>query len=307
MDWNSLVNGFKSFLQLEKGLSENSVGAYLSDIAKLQDFSTNHLRENESISALQLSLQDLELFITYLHELEISPRSQARMVSGIKAFFNYLEIENLLPNGNPADLLEAPKIPQKLPEYLSLDAIDTLFASIDHSTPEGKRNRAMLEVLYGCGLRVSELVNLKISNLYFEIGLIKVEGKGNKERLVPIHRAAINHTVYYMENIRAHLNIKPKHQDIVFLNRRGAKLSRVMIFTIIKNLAKEAGISQNISPHTFRHSFATHLYENGADLSTIQDMLGHESIVTTEIYAHINETYLRETLEKFHPRFQQEL
>ncbi|MGV3508000.1 MAG: site-specific tyrosine recombinase XerD [Sphingobacteriaceae bacterium] len=296
-DWNSTLKGFKNHLRLERSLSANTVDAYLHDVEKLFQYS-------ETIGSKapdKLDTEDLKKFISWINELGMLPPTQARVLSGIKAFFKYLIIENLISN-DPALLLESPRLTRKLPDTLSIVDINNLIAAIDLSKPEGMRNKAMLEVLYGCGLRVSELINLKISNLYLNIDFIKITGKGDKERLVPIGSEATKYLTIYMEEHRVHLNIKTGKEDYVFLNRRGAPLSRVMVFIIIKDLAEKIGLKKSISPHTFRHSFATHLIEGGADLRAIQEMLGHESITTTEIYTHLDSDYLRDTIIQFHPR-----
>lgn len=297
--WEIQKKGFKGFLAIEKSLSDNSIEAYLRDIEKL----TQYLElENKSHSTpSQLTLDDLQHFLATLVELGLSPRSQARVISGIKAFYNYLLIENLT-SVNPAELLESPKLGRKLPDSLSVEEIQLLIEGIDLSSPNGERNKAILETLYGCGLRVSELVNLKISNIYFDEEFIKVVGKGNKERLVPISRSALKQINIYLNQVRNHLSIAKGFEDFVFINRSGKALSRVMIFTIIKQLTEKVGIKKTISPHTFRHSFATHLVNAGADLRAVQDMLGHVSITTTEIYTHLDTSYLHEEIRKFHPR-----
>lgn len=297
--WEIQKKGFKGFLAIEKSLSDNSIEAYLRDIEKL----TQYLElENKSHSTpSQLTLDDLQHFLATLVELGLSPRSQARVISGIKAFYNYLLIENLT-SVNPAELLESPKLGRKLPDSLSVEEIQLLIEGIDLSSPNGERNKAILETLYGCGLRVSELVNLKISNIYFDEEFIKVVGKGDKERLVPISRSALKQINIYLNQVRNHLSIAKGFEDFVFINRSGKALSRVMIFTIIKQLTEKVGIKKTISPHTFRHSFATHLVNAGADLRAVQDMLGHVSITTTDIYTHLDTSYLHEEIRKFHPR-----
>lgn len=298
MDWKSSINGFKAYLQLEKSLSSNSVDAYIHDVEKLKQFTETQINsKNPEI----IQLQDLEEFITWINELGMTARSQARVISGLKTFYKYLMLEDLIKD-NPTQLLEAPKLGLYLPTVLSYEEIQSLIHAIDLSKPQGERNKAMLEMLYGCGLRVSELINIKISNLNFSAGFIKVFGKGSKERLVPVGEHAINQVNIYLENIRTKNKLKQGCEDVLFLNRRGAKLTRVMIFTIIKSLAKKAGLKKNISPHTLRHSFATHLIEGGADLRAIQEMLGHESIITTEIYTHLDKEYLRDTILRYHPR-----
>lgn len=299
--WVPYKNGFKAYLQLEKSLSENSVEAYLRDLDKLtQWLSQQASRKNPG----DLRLNDLQHFVKWVAELGMSPGSQARIISGIKAFYKYCLLENIA-SADPTTLLEAPKLKRALPDTLSFDEIEKIISQIDLSKPEGGRNKAMLEVLYGCGLRVSEVINLKISQLYFDVGFIRVIGKGDKERLVPIGRSAIKYLKIYLKDIRVHIPVKHGSEDIVFLNRRGTKLSRVMVFLIIKELAEKAGIRKTISPHTFRHSFATHLVEGGADLRAVQEMLGHESITTTQIYTHLDREFLRKTLEQFHPAFKE--
>ena len=298
MNWESYTKEFKNYLRLERSLSPNSVEGYLSDIVKLRQFLEI---SNNPKSPLQVDLNDLEEFMGYVHEMGLSPYSQARIISGVKAFYKYLSGEEYIDK-DPAQLLEAPKLGRKLPDTLSVEEIDLLFSAIDMSTPEGVRNRAMLETLYSSGLRVSELTNLKLTNVFFDLGFLKIIGKGNKERLVPIGGEAMKHINIYVNEVRVHLNIQEKSENIVFLNRRGAMLSRVMVLTVIKNLAEHAGIKKNISPHTFRHSFATHLIEGGADLRAVQEMLGHESITTTEIYTHLDRDYLKQVITSFHPR-----
>ncbi len=298
MNWDIYIKQFKDYLRLERSLSPNSVDAYLQDVVKLRQFLDF---SNSNKSPLEVNLDDLELLMGYLHELQMSPYSQARTVSGIKAFYRFLLTEEYI-NDDPSQLLEAPKLGRKLPDTLSVEEIDELFAAVDLSTPEGARNRAMLETLYSSGLRVTELVELRISNVFRENGFLKILGKGNKERLVPIGSEALKFMSIYVDEIRVHIDVKEGNENFVFLNRRGAKLTRVMIFTIIKNLAKQIGLNKNISPHTFRHSFATHLIEGGADLRAVQDMLGHESITTTEIYTHLDRDYLKKVVTQFHPR-----
>jgi len=300
VDWKSSIKGFQHYLKLEKSLSANSIDAYLRDIEKLHQYleMTGDITMPENIS-----LEQLEQFVQYIHKLGLNDRSQARIISGIRAFYKFLLMEDAI-NHNPTELLEGPKLSRKLPDNLSYDEIKQLINVIDLSTPEGTRNKAMLETLYSCGLRVSELVNLKISNLFLEVEFIKVVGKGNKERLIPIGSDAIKYINIYRSTVRNQIVIKPGSEDYLFLNRRGNLLSRVMVFMIIKELAAKAGITKSISPHTFRHSFATHLVEGGADLRAVQEMLGHESITTTEIYTHLDREYLRETIAKYHPRFQ---
>jgi len=298
LDWRSAIKGFQSYLKLEKSLSGNSIEAYSRDIEKLFQFSD---REGFKINPENITLADLRRFIVWAAELGMIPSSQARILSGIKAFYKYLLMEDLIKS-DPSELLESPKIQRKLPDTLSIEDINKLIDAIDLSKPEGGRNKAILEVLYGCGLRVSELTELKLSNLYLDIEFIKVTGKGSKERLVPIGGSAIKALKIWIESIRVHILIKKGEEDLVFLNRRGVRLSRVYIFMIIKQLAQLTGINKTISPHTFRHSFATHLVEGGADLRAVQEMLGHESITTTEIYTHLDREYLKGTIIQFHPR-----
>jgi integrase/recombinase XerD len=298
MSWKSYITGFKSYLKLELSLSENSVEAYLHDVSLLDRYL---VFSKLAVSPGEIQLKHLRDFIAWINIQGLGARSQARIISGIKGFFKYLLMENLVVN-NPSQLLESPKLGRKLPDTLSVDDINNLIEAIDLSKPEGMRNKAILETLYSCGLRVSELVNLKISNLHLEIGFVKVTGKGDKERLVPIGNVATKFIRIYMEESRNHLAIKAGNEDILFLNRRGAKLTRVMIFTIIKQLAVKINLKKKISPHTFRHSFATHLIEGGADLRAVQEMLGHESITTTEIYTHLDRDYLRQTILEHHPR-----
>jgi len=296
--WQSYIKGFKGYLQLERSLSINSIDAYIHDIEKLHQY-----LEFKKLTVLPEKVDHdlLQDFLKWVNDLGMGARSQARVLSGIKAFYKYLLLENVI-NNDPTELLEGPRLSQKLPEFLTIDEINALIAAVDRSTAEGERNRTILEVLYGCGLRVSELVNLKISQVYFDIGFVKVTGKGNKERIVPIGSSAIKQARLYMESSRVHLNIKPGQEDYLFLNKRGSRLTRVMVFTIIKSLAVKAGIHKSISPHTFRHSFATHLIEGGADLRAVQEMLGHSSITTTEIYTHLDRDYLRSAILQFHPR-----
>ncbi len=294
--WERYIKNFVSFLKIEKGLAENSVLAYQRDVQKLMDFAVDNNLKTE-----ELSTNDLKSFLSVLHELGLSARSQARIISGIKQFFHFLILENELQN-DPSELLEMPKIGQKLPEFLTIEEIDELMEAVDLSKNEGLRNRAILETLYSCGLRVSELINLRFSDLFFEEGFIRVIGKGNKERLVPASPSVQEEIAIYKKETRNHQTIKPGNENIVFLNRRGAKLTRVMIFTIIKDLANAIGLKKTISPHTFRHSFATHLIEGGANLRAIQEMLGHESITTTEIYTHLDQRFLKEAILSFHPR-----
>ncbi|HMT29244.1 MAG TPA: site-specific tyrosine recombinase XerD [Bacteroidia bacterium] len=298
MSWPSYIKGFRSYLQLERSLSGNSVEAYEHDIEKLYQYVQF---SNLSGGPDKITLEHLQGFIKWVNELGMSARSQARLLSGIKSFFKYLLLENIIKD-DPTTLMEGPKLGRKLPDFLTVDEINTIISAIDLSKPEGERNKALLETLYSSGLRVSELVGLKKSNLYSEIGLLRITGKGNKERLVPVGSVALKQIATYEGTYRNHLEIKPGNEDFLFLNRRGAKLSRVMVFTIIKNLVTAAGIKKSISPHTFRHSFATHLIEGGAELRAVQEMLGHESITTTEIYTHLDREYLRSAILQFHPR-----
>ena len=296
MSWKQSIKEFKSYLRIERSLSDNTIDSYLRDIQKLANFS-----EEKDLNELQITKSEVKEFIASINKEGISARSQSRIISGIKAFYKYLILEDYL-KVNPTELIESPKIGMKLPDTLSIEEIDSLISAIDLSHPQGERNRAILEVLYSCGLRVSELTNLKLSNIRFKEGYVKVLGKGNKERFAPIGSSAIKFLNIYLNEIRNHQDIKKGSEDIVFLNRRGNKLTRVMIFTIIKQLAEKIGMKKKISPHTFRHSFATHLIEGGADLRAIQEMLGHESITTTEIYTHLDREYLREAIMQFHPR-----
>lgn len=297
--WDSSIKGFAAYLQLERSLSHHSVEAYLRDIRKL----TSYLEmQGIAVSPEGLSLEILQGFIKYVAELGLEPASQARLISGIKGFYKYLLIENLITI-DPTTLLEAPKMRRKLPDVLSFGEIEAMIQAIDLSRPEGHRNKAMLEVMYSCGLRVSELVSLRNSWLFLDTGFIRVIGKGDKERLIPIGSEAIRYLNIYLEGQRRAGVIQTGYEDFVFLNRRGKPLTRVMVFLIIKDLAKAAGIKKNISPHTLRHSFATHLVEGGADLRAVQEMLGHESITTTEIYTHLDKQFLKSTLELFHPAF----
>jgi len=297
--WEPYKKGFKAYLQLEKSLSENSVEAYLHDIDKLTSYFE---QSNISITPKEVDLKGLENFLKWITELGLAAGSQARIISGLKSFFKYCLLEQVIA-ADPTALLEAPKLKRALPDTLSFEEIENIIGQIDLSTPEGGRNKAMLETLYSCGLRVSELVSLRLSCLYLDVGFIRVIGKGDKERLVPIGSDAIKYIGIYKNNIRVHTPVQPGQEDILFLNRRGSGLSRVMVFLVIKEMAKKAGIKKIISPHTFRHSFATHLVEGGADLRAVQEMLGHESITTTEIYTHLDRKFLRNTLEKFHPAF----
>ncbi len=297
MNWSRYIKDYQSYLRIERGLSKNTIENYGFDIERLCLFlETNQI----DVSPIKISDETLQQFI-YSVAKEVNPRSQARIISGLKSFFNYLVFEDYR-NDNPLELIEAPKTGRKLPDTLSLQEIDALIESIDLSTNEGERNRAMLETLYGCGLRVSELISLKISDLFFDEGFIKITGKGNKERFVPIGPLTQKYIDIYRNAIRCNLIIKKGAEDTLFLNRRGNQLTRAMVFTIIKDLAQKMGLKKSISPHTLRHSFATHLLENGADLRSIQLMLGHESITTTEIYVHLDRSFLKEVMHSFHPR-----
>src|SRR4030043_198127 len=298
MDWKKQISGFKNFLKLEKSLSENSIEAYISDVLKFASFL--EIR-NYDLPPESIALSHLKEFIKWFNELGLSARSQARVISGIKAFYKYLLLEDIIET-DPTSLLESPRIGRKLPEVLSVEEIDLIISQIDLSKPEGQRNKTMIEVLYSCGLRVSELIGLKLSNVYSDQGFIRVIGKGDKERLVPIGSKAIHEIGFYLIDRNKLPVISRESEDILFLNRRGRKLTRVMVFTIIKDLVKKSGIKKNISPHTFRHSFATHLIDGGADLRAVQEMLGHESIITTEIYTHLDREYLRDAILRFHPR-----
>lgn len=298
MKWEESIKGYENYLKLEKSLSQNSIAAYINDINKLVDFLE---KENKKVAPDKIKLNHLKSFLEWLNERGVSPRTQARTISGIKSFYKYLLIEGKITS-DPTALLESPKIGRKLPDILSMEEIDSLIEAVDLEKPEGQRNKAMLETLYSCGLRVSELVNLKLTNLYFNEGYVKIEGKADKERLVPVSNRAINEINTYLNGYRKTLNIHKDSENILFLNRRGKKLSRVMVFTIIKNLADKVGLEKKISPHTFRHSFATHLINGGADLRAVQEMLGHESILTTEIYTHLDRDYLKTTIHQFHPR-----
>ncbi|WP_217606064.1 site-specific tyrosine recombinase XerD [Chitinophaga sp. GbtcB8] len=297
--WNVYLKGFSAYMQLERSLSANSVQAYIRDVEKLEQYL---LANDKKISPEQVTLDDLQSCIQWIAQLGMTATSQARIISGIKAFYKYLLMEDLIKE-DPTQLLEAPKIRRKLPDVLSFAEIENIIGQIKAGTPEGQRNRAILETMYSCGLRVSEVVNLKISQLHFDAGFIRVIGKGNKERLVPIGRDAVKYINLYANEVRVHVPIKKGQEDTLFLNRRGSGLSRVMIFLVIKELTAAAGIQKQVSPHTFRHSFAPHLVEGGGDLRAVQEMLGHESNTTTEIYTHLDREYLRDTLQRFHPRF----
>jgi integrase/recombinase XerD len=298
LEWRSAIKGFQAYLKLEKSLADNSIESYSRDIEKLSQFAD---AQPAPLKPETISLSHLRLFIVWVNELGMIPSSQARILSGIKAFYKYLLMEDIIKT-DPSELLESPRIQRKLPDTLSYQDINRLIAAIDLSKPEGVRNKAILETLYGSGLRVSELTELKLSNLYLDIEFIKVTGKGSKERLVPIGAEAIKALKMWIGHVRVHTAIKKGEEDIVFLNRRGSRLSRVYIFLLIKELAVRIGLNKAISPHTFRHSFATHLVEGGADLRAVQEMLGHESITTTEIYTHLDREYLKSTISQFHPR-----
>lgn len=301
MDWQSGINGFKKYMRLERSFSENSIDAYYRDISKFEEFLQ---LQGIQKGPLEVDTEDVASFVFGLNDMGLGARSQARILSGVKAFYRYLLLEDLTEI-DPTRLLESPRMERKIPEVMTYEEVQEILAAIDLSTAHGTRNRAMLEVLYACGLRVSELINLKISNLHLDIGFIKVIGKNDKERLVPIGEEAKKHILLYVEGVRRKLKkIKQEDENILFLNRRGGKLTRIMVFLVVKEAVQLAGIQKNISPHTFRHSFATHLVEGGADLKAIQDMLGHESITTTEIYTHLDTEYLRETVLQFHPRNQ---
>ena len=296
MSWETSIKGFKSYLQIERSLSDNSVQAYIRDVKKFANYAIPI-----ELSELKVTRIDISNFLAQINQEDISARSQARIISGIKAFYKYLIMEDYLKI-NPTELIESPKIGLKLPDTLSLFEIDNLIAAVDLSNKQGERNRAIVETLYSCGLRVSELVNLQLSNIHFKEGYLKVSGKGDKERLAPIGGRAIKYLNIYINEVRNHQKIKKGNEDFVFLNNRGAKLTRVMIFLIIQKLTEKIGLKKKISPHTFRHSFATHLIEGGADLRAVQEMLGHESITTTEIYTHLDNEYLRSNIIQFHPR-----
>ncbi len=298
MSWRSSIKGFKAYLQLERSLSDNSVENYLRDVEKLFQFF--HQGEEEKKSLNQIVLEDLQQFIQWINEIGLSASSQARIISGIKAFFKYLLLEGLILD-DPSELLESPKLGRKLPDTLSIEDIDNLINAVDRSKAEGERNIAILETLYGCGLRVSELVNMQLSEIFWEEGFVRIIGKGDKQRLVPIGGKALKHLDIYVNQVRCHQKIQDGFENFVFLNRRGKSLTRVMIFTIIKQLAEKIGLKKSISPHTFRHSFATHLVEGGADLRAVQEMLGHESITTTEIYTHLDRSFLKQVLLDHHP------
>ncbi|WP_323757634.1 site-specific tyrosine recombinase XerD [Roseivirga sp.] len=296
--WEIYIQEYENYLKLERSLSENSVEAYVHDVVKLKQFLEI---SNLDITAQQVRANHLQNFIEYINELGMSAHSQARIISGLKSFYKFMLYEGEI-DVDPTALLEAPKLGRKLPDTLDIHEIDKILAAIDHSKAEGMRNRAMLETLYSSGLRVTELISLKISNIHFEIGFLRILGKGNKERLVPIGREALKHINMYREEVRVHLDVKPGHESFLFLNRNGKQLSRQMVFIVIKDLVAKVGLHKTVSPHTFRHSFATHLIEGGADLRAVQEMLGHESITTTEIYTHLDRDYLKQIIKDFHPR-----
>tara|TARA_Y100000746_G_scaffold65853_2_gene54723 strand:+ start:4762 stop:5661 length:900 start_codon:yes stop_codon:yes gene_type:complete len=297
--WEHEIIEYRNYLKLERSLSENSISAYINDIRKLTSFLISSNKKKIKYSDIDSNL--INQFIEYLYKLGISPHTQSRIISGIKSFFGYLILEEKI-SVNPTELVESPKLNKKLPDTLNFDDIDKMFLSIEMNSYEGTRNRAILETLYSCGLRVSELINLTFQNLFLDIGFIKVIGKGSKERLVPIGSQAIKYINLYNENYRKNMNVKKGNEGYLFLNRRGSKISRNMIFIIVKTISVNLNFKKNVSPHTFRHSFATHMIEGGADLRAVQEMLGHESITTTEIYTHLNKEYLREVVNKFHPR-----
>ena len=299
MTWPSALNAFRAYLLLERSLSANTIEAYLSDVQKF----VRYLEiEKSEIPPIAVRSGDLEKFVLWINHLGLEASSQSRLISGLRAFYKFLLVEDLIDD-DPTELLESPRLHRKMPEVLSVHEIQAILAAVDLSEPQGARNRAIVEALYACGLRVSELVNLKITNLFLEAGFLKVIGKNDKERLVPIGSEAVKYLTIYLEHVRNRQeNIRPGQENFVFLNRRGRHLTRIMVFYIIKDLAEKAGVTKNISPHTFRHSFATHLVEGGADLKAVQDMLGHESITTTEIYTHLDTEYLKETINLFHPR-----
>ena len=296
-NWKSYIKEYQNYLKLERGLSKNTIDNYTFDVEKLVLFLT---QKEINISPIQITEEVIQQFI-YEMASQVNPRSQSRLISGLKSFFNYLIFEDYR-NDTPLELIEVPKTGRKLPDTLSTIEIDSLIQAIDLSTPEGERNKAMLETLYSCGLRVSELISLKLSDLFFEEGFIKITGKGNKQRFVPVGKSTIKIVTSYVNQIRVHMSIQKNFEDTLFLNRRGRQLTRAMVFTIIKNLAIKINLNKTISPHTFRHSFATHLLENGADLRSIQLMLGHESITTTEVYMHLDRKFLSEVLNNYHPR-----
>ena len=297
MSWKSLIKGYENYLKIEKSLSSNTVDAYIRDINKMDGFFNS---EDSKKKINSINHEDFQNYLTHLNELKINARSQSRVISSMRSFFKYLMIEKIIDN-NPSELLENPKTGKKLPEFLTIDEIDLMVSQIDRSKSDGERNIAILEVLYGCGLRVTELIELKISEIYWKEGFIRIIGKGNKERLVPLGKTASKHLKIYLNEIRVHQKIDNQFVDHVFINKNGKQLSRVMIFKIIKKLTEKAGIQKNVSPHTLRHSFATHLVEGGADLRAVQEMLGHQSITTTEIYTHLDKNYLKQNILDYHP------
>tara|TARA_Y100000992_G_scaffold143294_1_gene95115 strand:- start:1080 stop:1997 length:918 start_codon:yes stop_codon:yes gene_type:complete len=297
MSWKSLIKGYENYLKIEKSLSSNTVDAYIRDINKMDGFFNS---EDSKKKINSINHEDFQNYLAHLNELKINARSQSRVISSMRSFFKYLMIEKIIDN-NPSELLENPKTGKKLPEFLTIDEIDLMVSQIDRSKSDGERNIAILEVLYGCGLRVTELIELKISEIYWKEGFIRIIGKGNKERLVPLGKIASKHLKIYLNEIRVHQKIDNQFVDHVFINKNGKKLSRVMIFKIIKKLTEKAGIQKNVSPHTLRHSFATHLVEGGADLRAVQEMLGHQSITTTEIYTHLDKNYLKQNILDYHP------
>ena len=298
MDWNTAIKGFESYLVLERSMSQHSVEAYTRDIKKLGHFACSL---DPEVQPLHIHHKIISEFILDINKMGLGDSTQARIISGIRAFYKYLLIENLIDD-DPTELIEGPRLKRKIPDVLTIEEINLLIGAIDLSDDLGHRNKAILETLYACGLRVSELITLKLSNFYPENEYVKVLGKNNKERIVPMSKEAIHHNQLYIDNVRNKIDIKAGHEDFLYLNRRGKSLSRVMVFTILKNLTVKAGIKKKVSPHTFRHSFATHLVEGGADLRAVQEMLGHESILTTEIYTHIDTKFLKETILKYHPR-----
>ena len=298
MAWQSAIAGFKAYLKLERSLSDNSISNYLRDVSKLENYFRQIIKVEKPISSV--SIDDLQSFIKWINEIGLSARSQARIISGIKSFFKYLILEDMI-TADPSELLESPRLGRKLPDTLSIDEVDSLINAIDRSNPQGERNLAILETLYGCGLRVTELTTMQLSEIFWEEGFARIIGKGDKQRLVPIGGKALKQLNIYINEVRVHQTIQKGFEDFVFLNRRGKALTRVMIFTIIKQLAEKIGLEKSISPHTFRHSFATHLVEGGADLRAVQEMLGHESITTTEIYTHLDRSFLKQVIMDHHP------
>lgn len=298
MTWDNAIESYKTYLILEKSLSSNSVEAYLNDINKLAKYCAD--KHNVKIPD-EVTYDILKDYLVFVSEIGVTNRTQARCISSIRSFFKFLVFDGKLEN-NPTRLLEAPKIGRKLPNILTVEEIDSMLNAVEMYKPEGQRNKAIIEMLYSCGLRVSELIDIKLSNINFRMGIVKIEGKGNKERVIPMSKNAKEEIKRYLKVYRDYLDIEKDYEDVLFLNKRGTALSRVMVFNIIKHLAKRAGIKKNVSPHTFRHSFASHLVSGGADLRAVQDMLGHESILTTEIYTHLDDRYLKDTINKFHPR-----